>query len=444
MSQVTKKQILSILADLKEGTQSLRDLKEDTLSPLWQETLPTFGQLICMVGDHLLSQDPLYHTLVEPIEQYCVHLQQVETAQLERKERKKTAKLMMDLLQKLEYECKQKLPEDRKELVFFPYLYAMWDSLESIWRAAVDSGEYNVFVVPIPYYQRNADGSLGTMQYDGLLYPPEVQAVDWKSYDVAERKPHVAYVHNPYDDMNLVTCIHPDFYSKNLKEHVGSLVYVPYFVCLNEHIREHFCVTPVTLSADLIVVQSEKVKQSYVDALYQFAKSNQIPWTRKNISQKILPLGSPKYDVHPSTPEEDLPPEWQSVLLRPDGSRKTVIFLNSTLHTVLTQGTLTFEKLEDTLATFQQQQERIALLWRPHPLMESTLKSMRPQWYQRYQDLVEEYREGAWGIFDDSEDFTRAVRVSDAYYGDESSVVDVFEKAGKAVMLQNYAITYQS
>ncbi|MFI3249378.1 MAG: hypothetical protein R3Y07_00255 [Eubacteriales bacterium] len=445
MSQITKKQILEILEDIKEGTHSLRDLKEESLSSVWMENIPVFGQLICMVGDHLLELSEEYAPLVELIEGYCLNLQKIETENLEIKERKKTAKEMLDLLQKLQFECKKRLPEDRKKLVFFPYLYAMWDSLESIWRAAVESGEYDVLVVPIPYYEKNPDGSFGKMNYDGQLYPDEVQVVDWKSYDVAAQKPDVAYVHNPYDDMNYVTSIHPNFYSKNLKEHVGSLVYVPYFVCVNDVITEDYCVNPVTISADYIIVQSEIVKEAYVDALYQFGKSNQLSWNKREISKRILPLGSPKYDSVKQDSEFDIPKEWESVLYKEDGIAKKVIFLNSTLSTVLALGEEALDKLEDNLATFEQKQDRIALLWRPHPLMESTLKSMRPQWYQRYLSIVKGYRNGNWGIFDDSKDFTRAVAVSDAYYGDHaSSVVDVFEKAGKPIMMQNYKILYQS
>ncbi len=443
MSQVTKKQILEILVDLKEGTQTLRDLKDEELSPIWKGNLSMFGQLICMLGDHLLSLGEVYRPVVDLIEEYCVYLRQIETESLTQKERSKVTREQLKIVEKLQFECKKQLPEDRKELVFFPYLYAMWDSLESIWQAAVDSGEYDVYVVPIPYYERKSDGSLGEMKYDGMLYPDQVQAVKWETYHVEKRKPAVAYIHNPYDDMNKVTSIHPNFYSDILKEHVGSLVYVPYFVGVNDIVGTHFCVTPVTIKADKIIVQSENVQDIYVEELYRFAKENQLKWSRESLRKRILPLGSPKYDIK-NEAVWDIPEAWKSVLYRADGSKKKVVLLNSTLHAVLNFGDEAFDKLIDTLDTFQTLQEEIALLWRPHPLMESTLKSMRPQWYDRYLEIVEKYQKGQWGIFDNSEDFQRAVGISDAYYGDRSSVVDVFEKAGKPLMIQNYKILYQS
>ena len=49
----------------------------------------------------------------------------------------------------------------KKEMVFLPYKASMWDSLESIWRAAYEDREHcNAYVIPIPYADRNPDGSV--------------------------------------------------------------------------------------------------------------------------------------------------------------------------------------------------------------------------------------------------------------------------------------------
>ncbi|HBI62772.1 MAG TPA: hypothetical protein DDY31_16460, partial [Lachnospiraceae bacterium] len=77
------------------------------------------------------------------------------------------------------------------------------------------------------------------------------------------------------------------------------------------------------------------------------------------------------------------------------------------------------------------------LLWRPHPLFASTIEAMRPELREEYREIVERYREDGWGIYDDSSDMDRAVEISDAYYGDGSSVVQLYQKTGKAIMLQN-------
>ena len=82
----------------------------------------------------------------------------------------------------------------------------------------------------------------------------------------------------------------------------------------------------------------------------------------------------------------------------------------------------------------------MALLWRPHPLIEATIKSVRPRLGEEYKEIVDGYRSEGWGIYDDSPDLDRAVALCDAYYGDPSSVVQLCQKAGVPVMIQNVDI----
>lgn len=69
--------------------------------------------------------------------------------------------------------------------------------------------------------------------------------------------------------------------------------------------------------------------------------------------------------------------------------------------------------------------------------MQATIESMRPQLWQEYKEIVEQYKQESWGIYDDSADMDRAVILSDAYYGDASSVVQLYKKTGKMIMMQD-------
>ena len=64
--------------------------------------------------------------------------------------------------------------------------------------------------------------------------------------------------------------------------------------------------------------------------------------------------------------------------------------------------------------------------------------SMRPDLYQEMLDIIEIYKKEAKGIFDDTVDIDRAILLSDAYYGDMSSVVTLYKTTGKPIMIQNY------
>lgn len=197
----------------------------------------------------------------------------------------------------------------RLEIVFLPYKASMWDSLESVWKAADEDENADAYVIPIPYFDKNSDGSFGQMHYEGDQYPAYVPITKYDEYDFENRRPDVIYIHNPYDECNYVTSIHPYFYSSNLKKFTDKLVYIPYFILdeidpdNQEAVKniEHFCVIPGVLNANIVVVQSEDMRQIYVNVLSKEAGES----TRDIWERKIWGLGSPKIDKVLSARKED-------------------------------------------------------------------------------------------------------------------------------------------
>jgi len=338
----------------------------------------------------------------------------------------------------LEHSVKGELKPDKIEVVFLPYKAAMWDSLESVWFAAVEDPQCDAYVIPIPYYDKGADGSLGQMHYEGSQYPDYVPVVDWRSYDIENRRPDIIYVHNPYDEYNSTTSVHPDFYSIRLKEFTDMLVYIPYFVSVNDDVDIDFCVLPGTLYADRVIVQSEAVRQAYIREFKEAEKTFDCAGQFGNAEEKFLALGSPKFDKVFNTRQEDcqIPGEWRRLIERPDGGRKKVILYNTTLGSIFEGDEKYLRKIRCVLEYFRGHDGAV-LLWRPHPLSAAAYNSMRPQFLQEYENIVLEYRQQGFGIYDDTPDVHRAIAVSDAYYGDQGSLVALFQQTGKPIMIQN-------
>lgn len=334
----------------------------------------------------------------------------------------------------------------RLEVVFLPYKASMWDSLESVWKAADEDPDCDAYVIPIPYYDKNSDGSFGEIHYEGDEYPPNVPVTDYKKYDFEGRHPDIIFIHNPYDEYNFVTSILPYFYSGNLKKFTDNLVYIPYFILNDINLNnpkavdkvKSFCTVMGVMNADKVIVQSEVMKQIYIDAMTECVGEN----TRKHWSEKILGLGSPKMDKIAEIKREDLqiPDKWMEIIKKQDGSLKKVVLYNTGVNALLKQGEKMLEKIEDVLCIFEENQQEIALLWRPHPLIHAAIGSMRPELKRKYDVIVKEYRDKGWGIYDDTADLDRAIAMCDAYYGDGSSVVKLCQEAGKPVMIQNVDI----
>lgn len=161
--------------------------------------------------------------------------------------------------------------------------------------------------------------------------------------------------------------------------------------------------------------------------------------TRGIWEKKILGLGSPKFDKVANIRKEDLdiPEDWLKIIEKPDGSRKKVIFYNTSISALLHNDEDMIKKMKNVFGIFKENQDEVALLWRPHPLIQATVSSMRPMLWAEYEKLLAQYKEEGWGIYDDTADLNRAIEISDVYYGDASSVVQLYQKTGKPIMMQN-------
>ncbi len=450
MRKVHRQQILEVVASMHAAHQHCRDYLSGKAFQAAQGLLTDCQDAAIQIGELIEQLDGEGTEPVAFLEQYCERLYQVNV-QIEMISPQKAYKHLEEVLLRAENAIRHM--RLRKEVVFLPYKASMWDSLESVYLAAREDEECDAYVVPIPYYDKLPDDSLGELHYEGDEYPSDIEITHYEAYDLEQRHPDVIYIHNPYDRCNVVTCVPERYFSSNLKRYTDCLVYIPYFV-LDEiepdnqeaiDTMKHFCFLPGTIWADKVIVQSEKMRQIYINEYRKAAKEVGLSGEhtdRKKLEEKILGLGSPKLDkVHRTNRESmEIPEAWRKIIEKPDGTWKKIIFYNTSIGAMLQSEEKMLQKMKSVFQTFKEQQEEVALLWRPHPLLESTIKAMKPQMRAEYEKLVQEYRTKGWGIYDDTAELDRAVVLSDAYYGDRSSVVQVYQETGKPVMIQNVEI----
>jgi hypothetical protein len=447
MSRALRKQMLTMTNLLDKANRALKinltakRINEDGIQQLLidcQETAITMGsELEMLYGEGI--------EIVHVLEEYCESLYQMTQA-LDDPEKRRAA------LQELTGQIKQtrkllgELIPDRLEAVFLPYKASMWDSLESVWMAAKEDEDCDVYVVPIPYYDRNPDGTFSKYHYEGDEMPDYVPVTHYENYDIQKRWPDIVFIHNPYDQYNYVTSVDPRFYSTELKKRTDMLVYIPYFIISETDPYDqqavegmaHFCTVSGVLNADKVIVQSEDMRKVYINVLTKECGEQ----TRRHWENTILGLGSPKFDKVQGTKRDDLkiPEEWLEIIRKPDGEWKKIILYNTSVSALLEHQEKMLEKMRSVFHVFMENKEEIALLWRPHPLIEATISSMRPQLWVEYQKIVDEYRADRWGIYDDSPELDRAIALCDGYYGDHSSLVQLCQEVGKPIMIQDVEV----
>lgn len=307
------------------------------------------------------------------------------------------------------------------QVVFFPYKADMWDSMESIYFACKEDARCDCKVVPIPYYHFDSKKNEWIYCHEMDRFPSEIPVVNYTEYSLDE-KPDAAFVHNPYDEYNLVTHVHSDYYSHNLKKYVKNLFYVPYYVT-SGFISQDQKLLSVYQNADYLVVQSESFKEGLKD---------------HNFDHKAIVMGSPKLDrvIRLSGKKDMVPAEWQEAL-----NGKKALMLNTSLGQFLHDGEAYLEKIAyifDKVA----KRDDVAIVWRPHPLLVSTIESMRPHLLTPYLELKRTFEEKHVGVFDTTPDISNTVAIVDGYIGEtSSSVVNLFEAAGKPLfILNNYIL----
>lgn len=436
MKRYKKKELLEIIKMMEQINDFIgRNVEIIELDQL-MKMLENCQQTAIDIGHLLEEEGTVAQGAVKILETYCENIYEISlvfanSAKIGRLVKKIQSKLT-NIANAIQYD----IPNDKKEIVFLPYKASMWDSLESVWRAADADENCNVHVIPIPYFDKNVDGTFGELHYEGKEYPADVPITSWEEYIIEEQHPDIIYIHNPYDGGNTVTSVHPAFYAKKLKKYTEALVYIPYFVGIDD-VQEHFCVLPGTLHADRVIVQSEKVRDTYIRQFHKFEEENNCKGYFGDAEEKFLALGSPKFDKVMQTGrwEVQIPVEWEKSLYKEDGSRKKVVLYNTTIDAILYHP-LFLEKMKKVFEQFEKEEE-IVLLWRPHPLYKATLKAMKPEIFPLFKEIEKKFKELEQGIYDESADLYRAIAISDAYYGDWSSLVELYKRTGKAIMIQN-------
>lgn len=445
MRKLQKNQIISTIGLLEKAHDAIKKAMDAGNPDAALTLLEQCQDSAIQIGGMIEESEGEGFATVELLENYCelLYLTYESIRQQQPVNVGKTYKNLRRELIRIENSVKNDIPV-RTSAVFLPYKASMWDSLESLWKKAAADESCETFVIPIPYFDKNPDGSLGRMHYEGEQYPEEVPVTSWREYDMAARRPDVIYIHNPYDECNLVTSIHPDFYAKEIKEYTDMLVYVPYFTCINDVVQEEFCILPGTIWANQIILQSEAVREKYIEIFHRWEDSQGCRDAFGKAEEKFVALGSPKFDKVISAKREDyvLPEEWRRLIEREDGSRRKVVLYNTTLGAMLRDTEEMLAKIRNVFEVFRNQKE-VVLLWRPHPLLRETLCSMRSRTVLEYDEIVERYRKEAWGIYDDTADMYQAITVSDAYYGDNSSVVELYKRTGKPIMIQNVKVSLE-
>ncbi len=334
---------------------------------------------------------------------------------------------------------------DRKEMVFLPFSPRYWKYMEKEWAKYIDSPEWDVYVIPIPYYTKKEYNAHDRLCYEASGYPEYVMLTGFDAYDFDSRLPERIVIQNPYDDYDSAISVHPRFYTDLLRQITKELVYIPYFET-DEYgeddersviVSSYYVRVPGVTRSDKVILFSDNMRNRYIDELTAFAGED----TRQiwEVRLEADPLIAPDKECI-GLLAEDVPDEWWKYLIDDDGEGIKVLLYHINPGNPVMDGQKYFDKMDRVFEVFKQNRDKMTIIWHMSPEAISLLRTDYPQIAAKIHDMVERFEKEDLGIILESDDITKAVAVADAYYGDRDNVMYSVMKLGKPVMIQNIEI----
>lgn len=324
----------------------------------------------------------------------------------------------------------------RKEILFLTTGPAEWKSLRPFYENALKEENSDVFVVILPLMAKDVFGNiLNSDSSEPIVSAPTGYAalniehiMDYTDYDPALHAPDRVYIQFPYDGENPYLTIPNQFYSAELRKYTDELICVPIGNTseFSEQdttdqytLRCHVC-TPGIIYSDTIYVQSDNMKEQYVNALCNFAgKGTKDVWNKKIA---VNPHSNTASDTN-------------------DQTRKRIIYCIG-LNELSEHPDIFIDAVRKRLEIFENAGEGIRVSLALYPSVRSEWDRINAPTATELYSLIEQL------IRDDKATLIESIPANaddtatdyDAYYGSPSPFVPAFTVQHKPVMISDYSI----
>lgn len=290
------------------------------------------------------------------------------------------------------------------------------------YKKEMDAGN-EVYVICMAYFYKDYDGALINPEYEIEKMPEEIRALGYNEFDMELHYPKRVYTLDAYEDFNPVWSIQPDYYCSNLINKAEKIIYITPFK-LEEFSKESYrayfnmasyCNMPGVCNADEVIVQSENMRNLYVEKLSEFAGEN----TRCIWEEKIK--------VNEFTANEKNP--------KKRVTDKKLLMIHVGISTFSQYGTKMTDKLMRIYEILKENGNQIEYVWSVSPIVKESLKGINEKVYNEFLHVDKMLKEGQFRGEVIKED--EYGMVCDGYYGDSSTYVQQFRNVNKPVMILN-------
>lgn len=319
------RQYVSVLDEMMEAcTAQMQEQKyEDVLSvlPELQQLVVDFGTLLEEVRG---ETNPCVQNVVAKIQEYCdalyalyeqlnIRLQESDTLKTGQQpadvsDADATVRASYEAFARSYTKMKAEIQQfciARRSVLFICTGMREWHAYEHLCDEERQKADTDVYIACVPtvfkdiyghaeYGQNTEDAN--TMRIQDHIqnlygeFADNIQFIPWQKVNPALLAPDTIYIQDPYDGENPCLTIPPMYYAGNLRKYTKNLIYVPSYK-VNEfgvedttdrYNMKHYVTAPALMYADQIYVQSENMRQRYLECLVEFSgEAYRAIWERK-------------------------------------------------------------------------------------------------------------------------------------------------------------------
>ena len=339
----------------------------------------------------------------------------------------------------------------RRSVLFICTGMREWHAYEHLCDEERQKADTDVYIACVPTvfkdiyghaeYGQNAE-DVNTMRIQDHIqnlygeFADNIRTMPWQKVNPALLAPGTIYIQDPYDGENPCLTIPPIYYAGNLRKYTKNLIYVPAYKVkefraedtTDRYNMKHYVTAPALMYADQIYVQSENMRQRYLECLVEFSgEAYRAIWERKiSVSEFVFQSEAGK-----------------------DTSQKTILYCIGE-NELANLGKRAFAHVESRLQVFADNHEnlQVQICFYPPRLSDWEVDLQR---VKTLTEMLRTYAETnkAWCTLEKpqkQEDLVayreRLAMNGDAYYGSPSPYVHAFTLREKPVMLASTEIEY--
>lgn len=305
-----------------------------------------------------------------------------------------------------------------KKTAFISYRSSLWKYSQPLYSKNKSEGG-EVYVVPVPYYEKDINGRTGTEHFETDGYPDGVKLYDYRKIDWEHMDFDEIVIQDAYDIYKSAICVHPFFFSSNIKKYTKKLIYIQSFdaeVPEENDEKSYFNSKDYILSPGVIISDEIIVRSTEAANLYKNILGKTEMFSEAELEKKISVIEDSEEKIRKG--------------------QRTLLFYPG-IASLYEKPEKTCEKIREVTDIFSKSADKMNFIWLAEDKTEENIKNICADKYEVYKELILDFERKALGKYIETSKIKEIVENTDSFYGAGGYEMNLAVQKGIPVMKWN-------